>query len=120
MTKEFKHFNVEEFKCRHCGKNLIDHDFVRLLDRIRSTYYNKPLVVTSGYRCPEHDKAVGGKGNHPTGLAADLLVPKGADMYDFIKAAQRVGIPRLVLYKTKPHIHIDIREDRPRGVFVCS
>lgn len=36
-----------------------------------------PVVITSGYRCPELNKKVGGKANsqHLTGQAADIDVP---------------------------------------------
>ena len=49
----------------------------------------KPMVVSSGYRCPELNKLVGGKSNsqHLTGCACDFTV-KGMSVdqvYEFIK-----------------------------------
>lgn len=43
------------------------------LDEIRAGY-GKPIVITSGYRCPALNKAVGGKPNsqHTKAQAADL------------------------------------------------
>lgn len=43
------------------------------LDDIRADY-GKPIVITSGYRCPPLNKAVGGKSNsqHQKAQAADL------------------------------------------------
>ena len=40
-------------------------------------YYGKPIRITSGFRCPELNEAVGGVGNsqHQYGEAADLSVP---------------------------------------------
>ena len=40
-------------------------------------YYGKPIRITSGFRCPELNEAVGGVGNsqHQFGEAADLSVP---------------------------------------------
>jgi len=114
-----KFFKMDEFECRcGCGRNEIDPGFVAILDKIRATYYDRPLVVTSGYRCPEWDKEIGGKGNHPTGSAADLLVSKGADMYDFTQACFAMSIPRIILYRDKPHVHVDMAPDKPKGVFV--
>ncbi len=112
-------FNLDEFACKcGCGENGIDPGFVAILDKIRTTYYDHPLIVSSGYRCEKHDTSIGGKGNHPAGEAADLLVSKGADMYDFMQACFAMNIPRVIVYRDKPHVHIDIIPDKPKGVFV--
>lgn len=44
-----------------------------ILDPLR-LFYGKPITVTSGYRCPELNKKVGGVGNsqHLRGEAADI------------------------------------------------
>ena len=112
-----KWFKKSEMVCSHCGIENMSHEFMRRLDFIRETY-GKPMVVTSGYRCDVHDRAIGGKGNHPTGEAADILVNKGEDMWDFVSACIAANIPRIVLYKSKPHVHIDIVPNRPKGVFI--
>ena len=46
---------------------------IEQLDELRRLY-GKPIIITSGYRCPELNKAVGGKPNsqHVKGQAADL------------------------------------------------
>ena len=55
-----KHFSLSEFKCHcGCGETRIDIRLVKILDEIRD-YYGKPLIVTSGVRCPKHNKEVGG------------------------------------------------------------
>ncbi|MDO4496748.1 MAG: D-Ala-D-Ala carboxypeptidase family metallohydrolase [Bacteroidales bacterium] len=43
-------------------------------------HYHTPIVVTSGYRCPELNRAVGGKewSQHLKGQAADIRVPDAA------------------------------------------
>ena len=50
-------------------KALIEH----VLDPLREAY-GKPIVVTSGYRCPALNKAVGGSAtsDHMRGCAADI------------------------------------------------
>lgn len=47
-----------------------------MLERIRSTL-QCPVIVTSGYRCPELNAAVGSRstGDHPQGHAADIVAP---------------------------------------------
>lgn len=76
-TQLSAHFNAREFRCK-CGKthdteinpNLVDNleKLYRVLDCSR-------IVITSGYRCPDHDKAVGGNGTgqHTKGNAADII-----------------------------------------------
>ena len=46
---------------------------IEQLDELRRLY-DRPIIITSGYRCPALNKAVGGKPNsqHVKGQAADL------------------------------------------------
>jgi uncharacterized protein YcbK (DUF882 family) len=98
----------------------MDANFLRLLDLVRAIYSN-PLVVTSGYRCEEHDIKIGGKGNHTTGKAVDLLVPDSADRLKMAHAICKVGLHRVLIYKHKPHIHIDHCLDKTGGLFaICD
>jgi hypothetical protein len=45
----FKYFSVDEFACKHTGKNEIDPDFVSKLDVLREVC-GFPFTITSGYR----------------------------------------------------------------------
>lgn len=56
------------------------------LDEIRRAW-GKPIVVSSGYRCAELNKAVKGVSNshHKLGLAADILPANMKDWEDFKK-----------------------------------
>ena len=49
----------------------------QVLEPLR-TFVGKPIVITSGYRCPELNVKVGGvyASQHTLGLAADLRLPK--------------------------------------------
>jgi len=74
----WKHFTLGEFRCRHCGENKIERDFIDKLDELRESC-GFALVVTSGYRCPEHNANVsstGLAGPHTTGRAVDFLVSR--------------------------------------------
>lgn len=75
-TQISPHFKASEFQCK-CGKNhefLVSEDLVDKLEKLRSALNCSSIRLTSGYRCSNHDKAVGGKGNgkHTQGLAADI------------------------------------------------
>lgn len=70
----WRHFSLSEFNCRHCGENEMAEDFIDRLDELRERC-GFPLIVTSGYRCPEHNQAVsttGTNGPHTTGRATDF------------------------------------------------
>lgn len=74
-----KHFTLDEFNCQHCGRNEMDPHFLLLVDQLRDVY-GKPLVVSSGYRCPDHNARVsstGRTGPHTTGKAADFAISRG-------------------------------------------
>jgi zinc D-Ala-D-Ala carboxypeptidase len=69
-------FYHQEFACHHCGVNKIQADFLDKLNALGARL-PFPVVVTSGYRCPEHNMKVsttGPTGPHTTGRAADLAV----------------------------------------------
>ena len=52
----------------------------KLLDPLREAW-GKPLIVTSGYRCPELNNAVGGvkTSHHMRGMAADITTGNRVD-----------------------------------------
>lgn len=56
---------------------------IERLDEIREGF-GQPIIVTSGYRCPALNKAVGGVSNsaHKSGLAADLKYSK--DLWEYL------------------------------------
>ena len=76
QTQLSPHFNAREFRCS-CGGNhetLIASELVDKLEALYTALNCSKIIVTSGYRCPEHDKAVGGtsSGQHTKGNAADV------------------------------------------------
>lgn len=110
-----EHFDSKEFEC-HCGKCVmkpISPGLLALLEGVRS-HFGQPVHITSGYRCPDHNKAVGGAPNsqHCQGIAADIQV-KGvtpADVHKYLSGVMR-GIGGLGLYKG--WVHLDTRFGKP-------
>ena len=75
---KYPNFKKTEFKCP-CGKcngygEGIASTLVETLQELRNKYGK--LQITSGYRCPSHNKAVGGSTNskHTKGQAADFYL----------------------------------------------
>jgi peptidoglycan hydrolase-like protein with peptidoglycan-binding domain len=116
-------FTVSEFACRDGSDDiLIDSDLVETLQKIRS-HFGKPLHVTSGYRTPGHDKAVGGsgKGYHTKGMAADIWV-SDTDIckvaYYADEISDGLGGLELAPFDGGDYLHIDTRKGRWRALLV--
>ena len=86
-----KYFSESEMACQHCGASNMDAEFMDALDSLREAY-GKPLVVNSGYRCPEHpiEARKARAGAHTTGKAVDLSVDRG-EAYELLKLAIATG-----------------------------
>ena len=111
-SKVADNFTVREFECK-CGKcktTLIDSKLVTYLQLIRN-HFGKPVVITSGYRCATHNKAVGGavKSNHMLGKAADIIIA-GVEPKEVAKYAESIGVKGIGVYKT--FTHIDTRANK--------
>lgn len=75
-----EHFSRKEFSCKHCWKENIDLKLVHGLEEARKDERVKYIVVTSGYRCPDHPESLkrsrAGKSPsyHTLGKAADVIL----------------------------------------------
>jgi zinc D-Ala-D-Ala carboxypeptidase len=104
-----KNFSRSEFVCRHCGAlrgptaALLD-----VLQRLRDLR-GVPLVLRSAYRCPVHNRAVGGapRSRHLAGDAADI--PAGYATVAQAAAAGAVGIGSSGRWA----VHVDTRPGEP-------
>lgn len=80
------HFTKKEFACKDgCGFDSINPQVVRVAEKIRHHFGDKPLIVTSGCRCAKHNALVGGvKGSkHVLGRAIDFYI-KGVKTNDIL------------------------------------
>lgn len=105
-------FNRSEFACRDgCGFDTVDVELIAMLQEIRD-YYDAPVIITSGCRCPNHNESVGGsKGSqHLLGRAADFVV-RGVEPAEVAAFAERLSPGGIGNYKT--FSHIDTRSNGP-------
>jgi len=106
---EIKYFTKSEFSCKcGCGQNNIDFEFVRRLDVARKVA-GVPFVIVSGYRCPEHNKKVGGVdySSHVRGFAADIKTEDAAFRFALLSGFIRAGFVRIGLYSSFIHVDVD-------------
>ena len=89
-------------------------DLVLMLEHIRSAL-GRPVTITSGIRCEDHNAAVGGKENsaHLRGMAADFAVSGGLDRRLAVDAAVGLGMAGIGVAKTFVHVDLDWVLPRP-------
>lgn len=85
------------------------------LEAVRILNDNKPITITSGYRCKALNKAVGGvaTSQHQNGCAADFVVGSAAEnriLFDKIKSSSSVPFDQLILEPKAGWIHISYVE----------
>lgn len=108
-------FKVKEFACSDGSDPIfIDSDLVTILQKIR-THFGKSVTITSAYRTPGKNKAVGGTtySQHLYGRAADIKVkgiaPKKVSAYAETLLKNKGGIGTYATFT-----HVDVRETKAR------
>lgn len=83
-----------------------------VLDPLREAW-GKPIVVTSGYRCPELNKAVGGAKNshHMQGMGADISTGNKVDNRRLFQKILDLGLPFTQLIDEKGFSWIHVSYD---------
>lgn len=79
-------------------------------------HFRKRVVVTSAFRNPFHNMAVGGATNsyHMRCMAVDFFIPGVSKAELLRQVARNPRIGGLGCYNGRTFIHVDVR-DRPRG-----
>jgi len=122
-----EHFKNSEFACK-CNEPdcvaVVEPD-VRLVERLEAMRdilnqsvmlaggSEQGLVINSGIRCPEHNKAVGGSptSSHLGGYAVDLKVSSAGAMLLYVVSALQAGFERIGVSARhgQPYfLHIDV------------
>lgn len=111
-------FRVKEFACTDGSDPIfIDSDLVDVLQKIRA-HFGKAVTITSAYRTPGRNKAVGGQtySQHLYGKAADIKVngvsPKKVAAYAETLLKNKGGIGT---YSTFTHVDTRATKSRWKG-----
>lgn len=122
-----KHFSLHEFtRSDTAQRNAIDNTpptgaidnlsalVDNVLDPLREAW-GAPIDVTSGYRCPRLNKAVGGSptSQHMTGQAADITAGSPVDNRRLFQMILDLGLPfdQLIDERGFSWIHVSYRAD---------
>lgn len=112
-----KYFNYEEFDSPDVqgSGQMMDNKILMMLDKARDLY-GKPIHITSGFRTPAHNEAVGGveSSSHLKGLAVDIACLNSKDRFDIVDCLLEVGFVRIGIADT--FIHADIDPYKAQGV----
>ena len=112
-----KYFSRSEFACRcGCGRAHVEPALVQALDCLRGDL-GRPVAITSGYRCADHNRSVGGRVNsaHTRGMAADIGVGSSDYRYDMLDTIFRAGLFGRVGI-AKEFVHVDVDKGKPQRV----
>lgn len=108
------HFNRGEFSCAcGCGFNTVDVKLIELLEHLR-TFFNAPLIVTSGCRCHEYNALIGGarSSQHTRGMAADIRISGVTPTAIAAEAGVFLGnTGGIGTYES--WVHVDVRSNGP-------
>ena len=103
------HFNLSEFACPCCHRVMLHPRLLAKLLALRDVL-ERPIHITSGYRCFAYNRKVGGVANsyHLIGLAVDIKV-KDINLIELLGYAEEVDFSGIGFYEKKNFLHLDVR-----------
>lgn len=108
--KVSENFSIGEFACSCCHAAFIDRDLLNKLQKFRSVI-NKPIRITSGYRCLLHNESIGGAKNssHIYGHGVDCAIKVDNNMtWEMVaKIAEQCGFNGIGRGYRRGFIHLD-------------
>jgi zinc D-Ala-D-Ala carboxypeptidase len=128
-----KHFTLAEFtrsataQARGINNTPPDEIVPRLvataemLERIRTALGNAPITVTSGYRCPALNAAIGSRtsSDHTQGYAADFVAPAFGTPAQIAQhlatRIERLPIGQLILEQIGGKSWVHVSTERPKS-----
>ena len=109
-----KNFHLSEFECKcnnsYCTVTIVSPKAIKRLQKVRDLF-GAPVIVTSGYRCAEHNNEVGGVTNsrHMKGLGFDIR-PDDLRELGALEVIARICFDYVQKYNDG-HLHVHILEE---------
>lgn len=102
-------FNLQEFESPDTHTTKISTQLIQRLQAMRKALKH-PIIITSGYRTPEHNKKVKGSPNskHMQGIAVDISTT-GHSLKRLIFFAIKFGFFGIISYPDRNCLHLDLR-----------
>jgi uncharacterized protein YcbK (DUF882 family) len=115
-----KNFTTKEFECKcklaSCVNQKISKELVDKIQKAREEF-GSSLIITSGYRCLEHNTAIGSRptSQHVLGRGADLTCKDNDKLFEILeKYFLAIGDARISIGNRSNFIHVDTRSDKKR------
>jgi len=111
----WNYFSIDELKCKGTDECNMDEEFMERLVTLRHKF-NKPMVISSGYRSSSYNQIIGGARNSPHlyGKAVDVLV-SGKAAHKLIGLAIQHGFTGIGVSQRGSHesrfLHIDTMDN---------
>jgi len=104
-----KHFKLSEFACPCCNLVMLHPKLLAKLVELRNIM-ERPVYITSGYRCFKYNSKVGGVKNsyHLIGLAADIKV-EDINLLELLEVCENIDFNGIGFYEKKKFLHLDVR-----------
>lgn len=89
----------------------MQEEFLGMLEKVRVAI-GRPIFLSSAYRCPEHNRAVGGSSQsyHLKGQAVDIVCISAIDRYKLVAEALKSGFNGIGV--ARQFVHIDNRQEK--------
>lgn len=90
-----------------------------VMEKVRTLLGSKPIIISSGYRGPQLNDAVGGSSTsaHCYGLAADFTCPGFGDPHEICLKLEphlkELGVDQLI-WEYASWVHLGLRDGEPR------
>ena len=111
---------AKEWADKLTGRLTVETGFLDKLEQLRAAV-DRPLIITSGYRTPEHNRLEPdhtSDGSHTLALAADIKV-YGAHALELVAAALELGFTGIGISQNGDQaarfIHVDTAPDRDQA-----